>query len=291
MGKTRMKIRNGENFLKKLYKRISDNDVSSLSATLAYFFLLSLFPALIFMVALLAFLPITTEQLLNMIKDFAPGDTLQLIETNLKQILNNRHGGLLSIGIIAAIWSASNGVNAVIKALNRAYEVDETRSFIVVRGMSVVMTIGMIIVLIVALGLPVFGNQIGMYIFSPLGLSNAFITLWNGLRWVISPIVLFAIFTGLYYFAPNVKLKLRAVMPGAITAAIGWIVVSLGFSFYVNNFSNYSATYGGLTGIIILMLWMYFSGAIIIIGGEINALMSSSVITRQMAALKKTSHR
>jgi membrane protein len=291
MGKTRMKIRKGESFLKKLYQRISDNDVSSLSATLAYFFLLSLFPALIFMVALLAYLPLSTEQLLNMVRDFAPGDTLQLIETNLKQILSNRHGGLLSIGIIATMWSASNGINAVIKALNRAYEVNETRSFIVVRGMSIILTLGMIIVFIVALGLPIFGKQIGMYIFSPLGLSKEFITVWNGMRWVVSPIVLFAIFIGLYYFAPNIKMKCRAVLPGAITATIGWIIVSLVFSFYVNNFSNYSATYGSITGIIILMLWLYFSGAIIIVGGEINALISRNASSCQSADLKKTSHR
>ncbi|MED1202249.1 YihY/virulence factor BrkB family protein [Heyndrickxia acidicola] len=291
MGKTRMKIRKGGSFLKKLYERISYNDVSSLSATLAYFFLLSLFPALIFMVALLAYLPISTEQLLNTVKDFAPGDTLQLIETNLKQILSQRQGGLISIGIIASIWSASNGIIAVIKALNRAYEVDETRSFIVVRGTSIILTLGMIIVFIVALGLPVFGKQIGMYIFSMFGLSNAFLTVWNGLRWVLSPVVLFAVFTGLYYFAPNIKMKCRTVIPGAIIAAVGWIIVSLGFSFYVNNFSNYSATYGSITGIIILMLWLYFSGAIIIVGGEINALLSKNTRSCQSSALKKTSHR
>lgn len=257
----------------RLVKRIFANDIFGLAAQLAYFFLLSLFPLLLFLVTLLPYLPITQEDILGVIRDFAPGESMQLIETNINQ-LSQKNGKLLSFGIIATIWSASNGINAIVKALNSAYEVEESRPFLIARGMAILFTFAMLFVFVVALLLPVFGKLIGIYLFAKFGLSDEFMSIWNTLRWLVSSIILFIVFTGLYWIAPNKKLKCITVVPGAIFATFGWILSSLAFSYYVTNFGNYSATYGSIGAIIVLMIWFYLTGVIIIIGGEINAIFS-----------------
>jgi membrane protein len=260
--------------LRLLWHRIDEDDLPGLSAQLAYYFLLSLFPLLIVLFTLLPYIPIPHQDMLGVIRDFAPGDTMDLIEKNVHDIMNHRNGGLLSFGIIGTLWSASNGINAIVKAFNKAYNVKESRSFIVSRGMAILLTFGMIIVLILAIVLPVFGKEIGIFLFSQLGYTTEFIRLWNTLSWLVSAIILFLIFTGLYWIAPNVKLKCRSAFPGAIFATIGWIVSSIGLTFYVGNISNYSLTYGSIGAIIVLMIWLYISAFIIILGGEINAFYS-----------------
>ncbi|MGD7023250.1 YihY/virulence factor BrkB family protein [Rossellomorea vietnamensis] len=261
-------------FFKKLFQKISDGDVTGLAAQLAYFFLLSLFPLLIFMVTLIPYLPVAQEDIMNVISDYAPGETMDMIQSTINEVMSNRNTGLLSFSIIATIWSASNGMNAIVKSLNDAYEVEETRSFIVTRLMSIVLTIAMIFVFVIALLLPVFGRQIGLFLFSQFGFSDQFLTIWGAIRWAISPIILFIVFVGLYFIAPSKKIKCLSAVPGAVFAALGWVGASLAFSYYVSNFGNYSATYGSIGGIIVLMIWFYLTGIIIMIGGHINALMN-----------------
>mgnify|MGYP000908857756 CR=1 FL=1 len=257
-------------FFKYLWVRIGRDDIPGMAAQLAYFFLLSLFPLLIFLVTLLPYLSITQEYLMSYIRDFAPGESMALIETSLNEVLD-KNVKLLSFGVIATLWSASNGIHAIVSAFNKAYDVKEDRSFIVARGIAVFLTIGMVLVIVVALLLPVFGKQIGLFLFSELGLSEQFLKVWNALRWLFSSIFLFLVFTGLYWIAPNKKITCLSAVPGAIFATIGWVVTSLAFSYYVGNFGNYSATYGSIGAIIVLMIWFYLSGLVIIIGGEVNA--------------------
>ncbi|MBS4179214.1 YihY/virulence factor BrkB family protein [Lederbergia citrea] len=280
MGKGRLKFRKSKNkfmnFVKPLIAKIMDNDVTGMAAQLAYFFLLSLFPLLIFMITLLPYTPLSQEDIFHLIKDFAPTETFTMIQKTINEIMSNRSGGLLSIGIIGTIWSASNGMNALMRSLNRAYDVTERRPFLLARGLAILMTIAMIFVFLVALLLPVFGKQIGLFIFSNLGLSHEFMKMWGILRWVLSPIILFLVFLAIYYLSPSLKIKCTTAIPGAIFASIGWVIVSLGFSFYVSYFGNYSSTYGNIGGIIILMLWFYISAIIIIVGGEINSLIGEN---------------
>lgn len=258
-----------------LWKRIQRDDVLGLAAQLAYFFLLSLFPLLIFVVTLLPYLPITQENVLSVIRDFAPEQTMDLIEMNLNEVMSKQNGKLLSVGIIATLWVGSNGFNAIVRAFNKAYDVKETRSFLIARGMALVFTIALIIVFIIALLLPLFGELIGLYLFSRLGLSDEFLTTWSAMRWLLSPFIIFVILSTLYWLAPNKKLTTISVLPGAIFSTVGWTLMSLAFSFYVNNFGNYSATYGSIGAIIVLLIWLYLSGIIIMIGGEINAMYSN----------------
>ncbi|RHW41749.1 YihY/virulence factor BrkB family protein [Neobacillus notoginsengisoli] len=260
-----------KNIVKQLIHRIQEDDLPGLAAQLAYYFLLSLFPLLIFLFTLLPYLPVPQDNILGAIGQYAPEEAMALIEKNLDSVMAKRNGGLLSIGIIGTIWSASNGINALVRAFNKAYNVKESRSLIVARGTAILLTFGMITVFIVALALPVFGKAIGLFLFTQLGLGEEFHAIWAAIRWAVSALILFGIFTVLYWVAPNVKMKCKSAVPGAIFATLGWTVVSLLFSFYVNNFGNYSATYGSIGAFIILMIWLFLSGLIIILGGEVNA--------------------
>ncbi|MEQ6378750.1 YihY/virulence factor BrkB family protein [Bacillaceae bacterium S4-13-58] len=265
-------VKQSIDFTKELFRRFTQHEIPALAAQLSYFLLLSLFPFLVFLITLLGYLPINQESLFGLIDQFAPPQTLELIDENLGELLNNQNTGLLSIGIVGTLWSASNGINALIRSFNHAYDVGENRSFIVARLVAIVLTIAMILVIAIALLLPVFGKTIGVFLFSFVGLSEGFLRVWNTLRWVISTIILLIVLTALYVIAPNNHINIKEVLVGATFATIGWQIVSLAFAYYIDHFSNFSATYGSLGGVIILMIWFYLSGMIIIIGGELNAM-------------------
>ncbi|MCB5935228.1 YihY/virulence factor BrkB family protein [Caldibacillus thermoamylovorans] len=265
-------IKKSINWVLDLYRRIIRHDSLGYSAQLAYFFLLSLFPLLITMFSLLPYLPLKTEDIMYFISDFAPGETITFIDSTLDTLLEKHNGGILSFGIIATLWAASNGMNAIIRAMNLAYEIDDDRPFFIVRGLSVLLTIVMIAVFIIALLLPVFGKHIGIYISSKFGYTDQFIDTWNTIRFSLSSVILFIVFSAVYFLTPNRKMKCATVVPGAVFSTIGWILASMGFSFYVNNFGNYTFMYGSLGVIIVLMIWFYITGAVLIIGGEINGL-------------------
>lgn len=257
-------------FFKQLIQRIIDNRVPDLSAQLAYYFMLALFPFLIFTVTLLGFY-VSTDDVLALIAQYVPSESMQVIEKNLRSVLDSHRGGLLSIGILATLWSSSNATNALIRSLNQAYDVEESRPFWRARAVALMLMFALIGVLLVALLLPVFGKMIGEFIFSLFGLAEAFLAVWNFLRWGISFIIVVLVFIGMYYFAPNKRLRLKDIAVGAVFATVCWQLVSLAFSYFVSQFGNYSATYGGLASVIILMVWFYISGMIMLIGGEINA--------------------
>ena len=258
----------------ELYRRFTEDEITALSAQLSYYFLLSLFPLLIFIVSVATYLPIDYMSLLGLLSDYMPEDVLVLIETFLSQIIESSGGGLISIGIIGTLWSASNGINAVMRALNKAYNVEENRSFIKGRLIAMSLLISVMVIIVVAFLLPVFGQMIGVYIFSFFGVSDQFLTVWNALRWVISSFIFLVVFMYLYQMAPNTRVYFRDIIFGALFSTIGWQLASYGFAFYVNEMGNYSATYGSLGGVIVLMLWFYISGIIILLGGEINAMVA-----------------
>lgn len=258
-------------FLTYLYERIMDGDVFGLAAQLAYFFLLSLFPLLILVMTLIGYLPLDEQSILDALSSVIPSESMAFIEANIRMLLNQQNTGLLSIGILGTLWSASNGVNAIIRAINRAYQVEETRPFLVSRFVAIILMFAMIAVIVVALLLPVLGRMIGVYIFSFFGLSDDFIQFWNTFRWVISAIVFFIVFLALYRLAPSRNIHLKNVVPGALFTTLSWQLTSLAFSYYVETIGDYSATYGSLGAVIVLMIWFYMSGIIIIIGGTINA--------------------
>ncbi|GAB3042642.1 YihY/virulence factor BrkB family protein [Virgibacillus ainsalahensis] len=259
------------NFTKQVYGRIMNDDIFGLAAQLAYFFLLSLFPFLLFLLTLIGYLPINDQVVIDLLADYAPAQIVDLINTNISQLVNEQNGGLLSIGIIGTLWAASNAINAMTRSFNKAYEVEENRSFIVARLIAIVLTVAMVLVICIAFLLPVFGRIIGEYIFSFFGLSAGFLSIWETFRYVISSLIFFIVFLALYKLAPNKRIYFKNAVWGALFATVSWQLISLGFSFYVSNMGNYSATYGSLGAVIVLMIWFYISGIIIMTGGVINA--------------------
>ncbi|WP_019243458.1 MULTISPECIES: YihY/virulence factor BrkB family protein [Bacillus] len=260
-------------FVSTIIDRINKHDASGLAAQLAFFFLLSIFPLIIFLSTLIPYLPIDEQYILSFLGTFVPDDSMLLIESHLDNIMQG-NAKLLSFGIIGTLWSASNGMNALLKAFDKAYDIPDKRKYIIVRALAMVLTIGMIFVFIIALLLPIFGKQIGVALFSFLGLNNEFLHLWDAIRWLLTLFILLTVFSTLYWIFPVIKLKKRSVMKGSLFATLGWTATSLGFSYFVNNFGNYTTTYGSLGGVIVLMLWFYLSAHIIILGGEINAIYS-----------------
>lgn len=258
-------------FGKQLFQRIMVDDIFGRAAQLAYFFLLSLFPFLLFLLTLIGYFPIDEQSVIDLIATYAPAQIGDLLHANISLLVNQQNGGLLSISIIGALWAASNGVNALIRAFNKAYGVEENRSFVFARLIAMVLTIAMVAIIIIAFLLPIFGRMIGIYLFSLFGLSANFISVWETLRWLISSVIFFIVFLALYKLAPNMKVIIGDVVWGALFATVFWQLVSLGFSYYVNTMGNYSATYGSLGAVIVLMIWFYISGIIIMIGGAINA--------------------
>jgi len=259
-------------FGKELNQEIKDDRATGLAAEQAYYYMLALFPLLILLLSILPYLHIEPQKAIEFINNFLPSESTEVLEENIVTIFSERNGGLLTVGILGTIWSASNGMNAFIHAMNIAFDVEETRNFIKARLLSIVLTLGLIIAFIVVLVLPVFGSTIINMIEYVVPLSESFESLINLLRWIVALAVLVIVLTTLYRFAPNKQYPFKQVIPGAVAATIIWLVISLGFSFYVSNFGNYSATYGSLGGVIILMLWLYLTGLTLVIGGEINAL-------------------
>lgn len=252
--------------------RFIRDDVSGMSAQLAYYFLLSIFPFFIFAFTLIGYLPISTENALTIIQIVAPEKVTELLESNLHSFLNTRRGWLLFLSLAGTLWTSSSAIHAIIVALNRAYNVADERSYFMSRLLAILFTIGIVIAIFMTLLLPVFGKTIEVFFTSRMHIPDYVVLIWYLLRSVVSLVFLISLFAFLYYFAPNCDVNWKVAIIGALFAGLGWLGVSYGFSYYVNNFGNYSLTYGSLGGVIILMIWFYLSAMILILGGHINAL-------------------
>lgn len=276
------------NFFSYLVYRIGKDDASGLSAQLSYYFMLSLFPMLLFLLSIVPVVGVKQSTIRDMIKEHVPPDYAPQVSSIIGDIMDNASGGLLSIGLIVALWSASNGMTALMNSFNVAYDVEDSRNFIISKLLSVLFTLALIVVLPLALILPTFGEQISSLLFGPIGLGDQVKWVFNIIRVILPLIVVFVAFMVLYTLAPNVKIKMMSVIPGSIFATVVFLVGSYLFGIYISNFANYSKTYGSIAGIIILMLWLYITGFIIIIGAEINAIIHQrKIVSGQTPEEKK----
>ncbi|GAA3714022.1 YihY/virulence factor BrkB family protein [Salinicoccus jeotgali] len=261
------------NFFQNLLFQFSKDNTSGMGAQLAYYFLLAIFPLLIFLLTLVPLFQIDQEMITQFIRDYAPADISSMLEGIISDVMENSSGGLLSVGLIVTLWSASNGMTALMNAFNVAYDVEDNRNFLIAKSLSIVFTIILAISVLLTFVLIVFGEQIGNLMFGVIGLDDQFQTIWNLVRSLLPVLLVFIVFVVIYTTAPNIKLQIKAVIPGSIFTTIAFLVASWGFSFYISNFSNYSATYGSIAGVIVLILWLYITGVIIILGAQINAIL------------------
>jgi membrane protein len=244
-----------------------------LAAQPAYYFFLALFPALLFLVALLSFIPV--ENLMDTIVDnlarVAPSEVLTIVQEQILKIAHDDAGGLLTFGMIGAIWSSSSGLTAVIDALNQAYDIQEGRPWWRVRLTALGLTIALAVFIVIATTLVVAGPALAEKTAELFYLGTAFEWSWKILQW---PIVLVLVSAGvalIYYFAPDAEQDWAWITPGSVIATVLWLAISLGFKLYVANFGSYNATYGTIGGVIVLLLWFYLSALAVLVGAELNA--------------------
>jgi membrane protein len=279
----------------KVWREAWEDDILGRAAQLAFYLLLALFPALLFLTALLGLFPLNPviPQLMDQMGQVLPEDALSLVEKYLQQIMQGSGGGILSLGLLGALWASSSGLTAIMETLNIAYDAAESRSFWKVRLIAIALTVGLAGFIILATVLVLSGEQLGAWVANLVGLGHAFTVAWVVLKWpLVMALMLFAVAV-IYYVAPNVKQDWRWVTPGSLFAVVMWLLVSLGFKLYVASFGDYNAAYGSIAGVIVLLLWFYLSGVVLLVGGEINSEVGRAVNARAERArvkiVKKTS--
>ncbi len=262
----------GKHLIEGTQKFIAD-DMLTYAAALSYQVFFSLFPFILFLVALLGFLQIPGffDWLLDQARAVLPEQAAGVVQQGIEQIREQAQGGLLSLGIVIALWAASAAVRMTMHALNVAYGVEEERPVWKKVPLSVFYTLLLAGLAIVAVGFMLIGPQIAEWLAQQIGLGSLFVTLWSWLRIPVAVLLLVAILALIYYLFPNVDQPFRFITPGAILAVIVWLGASLGFSFYVRNFADYSATYGSIGAIIVLLLYFFISAAVLLLGAEVNA--------------------
>ena len=263
-------IRSKINLLIHLIVKITRDDVVALSSQLAYYFILSFFPFMIFLITLVGLSPLSSVEVLNNLNTILPKSIVDLTKSIIYEVVDTQHTGLLGVSILLMIWTSSSAFRAVIKGVNKAYDLKENRSFIKRAIISMIGIMGLALIIVLALAMLVFGNVIGNNIINRMPFYRIVIFLWNMFRYAFVFIVMIFIFAIIYMFSPTKRLKSKEVIPGAIFSTVGWIAVSFGFSFYINNFGNYSRFYGSLGAVFILMTWLFLISMIFILGVEIN---------------------
>ncbi|WP_447979575.1 YihY/virulence factor BrkB family protein [Candidatus Nitrospira bockiana] len=257
----------------RVWRESQDDEILGRAAQLAFYFLLTLFPALLFLTALLGLFPAerVVPELMSYLHTVLPEEALSLVERYLEQVVAGSGKDILSLGLLGALWASSSGMTAIMEGLNAVYDAPETRPFWKVRVIAIVMTIGLAGLIIVSITLVLYGEHIGEWIAELVGLGWLFKLTWVVLQWPVVIVLMLFAMAVVYYVSPNVEQRWRWVTPGSLSAVLLWLLVSLGFKLYVENFGNYNKAYGSIAGVIVLMLWLYLSGIVLLLGGEINA--------------------
>jgi membrane protein len=260
---------------KRAVKEFSADDMMTYAAAVSYQVFFSLFPFVIFLLALLGFLDLRPvfDFLLDQARALMPRNAFSMVEGIIGQIQGQASGGIMSFGAILALWSASSAVRMTMHALNVAYDVEDRPAWKKI-PLSVLYALLLAALLIVAAGLMFFGPKLVEPVLQALGLGPAtalVLALWTWLRIPAAVVLVMLVVALIYYLFPNTSQPFRYITPGAVVAVLVWIAASLGFSFYVSNFSSYSATYGAVASVIVLLLYFSISAAILLFGAEINA--------------------
>jgi membrane protein len=258
---------------RRTFAEIVADNCLGLAAQLAYYFFLALFPALLFLVALISFLPL--GDLLNTITQtlgrVAPPEVLAIIQDQIVKIAERDQGGLLTVGVAGAVWSTSSGMTAIIDTLNRAYDIQESRPWWKVRLNAIGLTIAIALFIVLSTALVLVGPALAERVAQWFSLGPAFAWTWKIVQWPVVFVLVSVAFAIIYYYAPDAQQEWVWITPGSLLATLLWLLVSLGFKLYVVAFGGYNATYGTIGGVIVLLLWFYLSGLAVLVGAELNA--------------------
>ena len=261
------------------YREVVDDRCLGLAAQLAFYFLLALFPALLVVVALVGYLPIDNvlTELLHAVGAVAPYELVALLRRQLDALADGPNRGVLTFGVLGAVWSSSAAMVALIDALNFAYDVSEWRPWWKRRIVAISLTLALVTFVLIALMFMLVGPDMAIGAASWLGLAPAVAYAWQILRWPMIVICAVVAVDLLYHFAPNRRGQWAWITPGSVLATALWIATSYGFQFYVAHFGNYTATYGAIGGAIVTMLWFYVSGVALLVGAELNAVLEQTL--------------
>ena len=259
----------------EIWRRLFEDDVFGRAAQLAYYWLFSVFPMLIFLTALLAYIhrPALFDSLFEYLQSVLPRDAYSLLRTTFTEIVLRPRSGLASFGIVLTVWAASAGMESLINALHIAYDAPRGRGWWQDKLRSILLTLGLAVFVSVALVLLFFGGVIGNQLAQSFGMGALFQTSWELLRWGVVVGFIFLALELIYYLAPNVKQRWRETSPGALFALLAWLLISFAFKWYVSRVANYTLTYGSLGSVMALMFWLYLTSIVILLGGEINGLL------------------
>src|SRR5215210_7526913 len=258
--------------LKRAIKNFSADDMLVYAAALSYQLFFSLFPFVIFLLALLGMLNLTSffDWLVKQSPTVLPGQASGMVSSIVSQIRGQAASGALSLGAVLALWSASSAVRMAMHALNIAYDVED-RAVWKKFPLSILYAALLAVLLIVAAAMMLIGPQLATWIAQQVGLGSVFATLWTWARIPVAVVLLMLVAALVYYLFPNARQPFRVVTPGAVLAVIVWVLASLGFSWYVSNFASYNATYGALAAVIVLLFYFFISAAILLFGAELNS--------------------
>ena len=250
-----------------------EDGVPGLAAQLAFYFLLALFPALLFLVSLLAYLPVEAAiaNVVQRLQPFLPRDVITLVQSEIDKLLQGSERSLLTFTIAGAVWSSSSALTAVITTLNRAYDIEEFRPWWRTRLIAIALSMTLAVFVVLAFALVVGGSDLAGAVALWLGAGEVFETLWGIVQW---PVALFFVVFAIdlvYYFAPNADTRWVWISPGSLVATALWLLTSIGFKLYLQHVSNVAIVHGALGSVIVLLLWLYLSGFAILIGAELNA--------------------
>ncbi|NVN95046.1 MAG: YihY/virulence factor BrkB family protein [Bacteroidetes bacterium] len=261
------------------FKGIQKGYITQRASSLSFNFFLALFPAIIFFFTLIPYLPISNFQttLFEILQTFLPTNAFETVKSTISDIITNKRSGLLSVGFIMTLYFATNGVNAIIDAFNQTYHTVESRSWIRQRLISIFLVVILSVLLIISISLITFGSFILKYLVNHSVLkSQLTIYLLLAGKWIVLLAMLFFSVSFLYYFAPAKKKTFRFISAGSTLATFLILIITLGFNYYVANFSKYNALYGSIGTLIIILMWIYFNAIILLIGFELNASISNA---------------
>jgi membrane protein len=243
-----------------------------MAAQLAYYFFLSLFPALLILVALTSYFPANLlDRIITWFNPFAPEEVLQVVHDQIVQVSRSGHAKLLTFGILGALWSSSSAMTAIIDTLNRAYGIKEARSWWTIQLLAIIMTVALSVFVLLSFTLVVTGPELAETIAKHVGLGPAFTWGWRIAQWPVVFLLISLGFRIVYFLAPDAEQRWGWLGSGSLLATLLWLGISLGFRFYVVHFGQFNKTYGTIGAVIVVLLWFYLSGLALLVGAEFNS--------------------
>ena len=259
--------------LKRTLNEAWADDILNLAAQQAYYFFFALFPAILALISIASFFPVHNliDEVIRVLDRVAPGEVTKIVTDQIREISNTNAGGMFTFAFLFTLWSSSAAVMSMTSTLNTAYDVTESRPWWKVRLIAIGLTFGLAVFILVAMTLVIVGPQLAGRLADAMNLGPAFVFVWSLLQWPIVVVLVATAFALVYYFAPDVEQDWVWITPGSVFATVLWLLLSLGFKIYVARFGTYNETYGLIGGVMVLMLWFYLSGTVLLLGAELNA--------------------